>query len=547
MKKLMPWNIVLLNITPQHEKVLSKITAVEALDRNFNLHPEGLFSTAIFGKVGEDRRLTTLALIDTKLTLIHPLIWYHLNAMREFYIEIASGKAYAIYDEKTNDFIKSDILNGKTGYLFFIENFPKLKLLKNKSLTRNNAIDVIEKYRGSGDITRLIPVIPAGLRDIEIDESNRITKDELNDLYRKLLAQSSSISEISAKTNPKTVNNTRYAMQLTWNEIYKYFMNILGGKNHVIQGEFMSRNLDNGTRNVITALDVPPKYYLDKHVPTTGNMGVSIYQAIRALEPNAIYAMRKNYIDRIFIGQGVPVPLINKKTLKTEMVQLDNNYIEKWKSIEGLTKIFLLYEREELRTQPITVKDYYLALTYRGVTDGREVFKLVNHTDKIPESALAVPHTLTPTTMIELFYIATYKELHLNPAWSTRYPIGSAGSKYPNKLFVRTTENDERRWPLNDSWEVDEDAVMAPAFPSINKEAPIINASSPHSSALAQANADFDGDKMATNAVQTPEAIDAMHKLFDSWECYLTVDESLMSSNETDTAKYIIYNMTGEI
>jgi hypothetical protein len=77
-KKLLPWNIILLNITPQLEKVIPKVTAVEALDRNFNLHPEGLFSTAIFGRVGEDRRLTTLAYIDLKVELIHPLIWHRL-------------------------------------------------------------------------------------------------------------------------------------------------------------------------------------------------------------------------------------------------------------------------------------------------------------------------------------------------------------------------------------------------------------------------------------------------------------------------------------
>lgn len=545
-KKLLPWNIILLNITPQLEKVIPKVTAVEALDRNFNLHPEGLFSTAIFGRVGEDRRLTTVAYIDLKVELIHPLIWYHLNAMRGFYTEIASGKAYAIFDDKTNDFIKSDILNGKTGYHFFAEHWRKLNLEKTKSITRNNAIEVIRKYKGAGDFTKNLPVIPAGLRDIEIDEHNRITKDELNDLYRKILAQSLSISDVVIKSNPRTIDGARYAMQLTWNEIFAYFMRILGGKNHVIQGDFMSRNLDNGTRNVITALDVPPQYYCDEHVPTLANMTVGIYQAIRALEPNAIYAMRDNFINKVFVGQGVPVPLINKKTLKTERIQLDPNYIEKWKSVEGLTKIILLYEREELRTLPITIKDHYLCLTYRGKKDGKDVFKLVVETDHIPQWALEGEYTLTPTTMIEFFYATTYAELHLNPAWSTRYPIGSSGSKYPNRLFIRTTEKDERRYPLNSQWEIDESRPMAPCFPSKDPAAPIINASSPHSSALAQTNADFDGDKMATNAVQMPESKNAMNKLFNLWECYVTVDGDLMSSNQTDTAKYVVFNLTGK-
>jgi hypothetical protein len=202
MKKLLPWNITLLNIEPRHLPALPPITAVEAVDRNFNLHPDGLFSTTIFGRVGDDRRLTSYARIDLKVKLIHPLIWHHLMAMRAFYLEVVSGRAYATFDTELGDFVKADILTGQTGYNFFFSNWTKLKLSKTKSITRNDAIDAMMKYRGAGDTADKIPVIPAGLRDIEINEDNTITKDELNDLYRKILAQSLSLSEIAVKTNP---------------------------------------------------------------------------------------------------------------------------------------------------------------------------------------------------------------------------------------------------------------------------------------------------------------------------------------------------------
>ena len=106
LKKMLPWNIILLNIQPQQLQVLPQITHVEAVDRNFNMHPEGLFSTVIFGKVGDDRRLTSFAYIDMKVSLIHPLLWYHLMSMRAMYSEIASGKLYATFDEEAGDFVK---------------------------------------------------------------------------------------------------------------------------------------------------------------------------------------------------------------------------------------------------------------------------------------------------------------------------------------------------------------------------------------------------------------------------------------------------------
>lgn len=547
MKKLLPWNITLLNIEPRHLPALPPITAVEAVDRNFNLHPDGLFSTTIFGRVGDDRRLTSYARIDLKVKLIHPLIWHHLMAMRAFYLEVVSGRAYATFDTELGDFVKADILTGQTGYNFFFSNWTKLKLSKTKSITRNDAIDAMMKYRGAGDTADKIPVIPAGLRDIEINEDNTITKDELNDLYRKILAQSLSLSEIAVKTNPKAVDGTRYAMQLTWNAIFNYFVTNMGGKNHMIQGQYLARNLDDGTRNVITALSVKPTFYGDTGVPGFGNMTVGIYQAIRACQPNAIYAMKTSFIDRIFTGGSMPIPLINKSTKKTEFVHVDHNYQEKWRSMEGLVKIFMLYEREELRTMPVTIKDHYLCLTYRGWKDGKKVFKLVSNTQAIPDWAMMVGNdfTLTPTTMIELFYATTYHALMDSPAWSTRYPVADVGSTYPSKLFIRTTENEERRYPLDDNWEIDETKPMAPSFPSINTESSIINAASPHSSNLKQTNADFDGDKMAVNALQTPEARAAMTKLLDDeWEAYITSDGSLIASCETDTAKYVLFNMT---
>ena len=49
-------------------------------------------------------------------------------------------------------------------------------------------IEMIEKYRANGTATYTkIMVLPAGLRDIQMQEDGRYKQSEINDLYRKVI------------------------------------------------------------------------------------------------------------------------------------------------------------------------------------------------------------------------------------------------------------------------------------------------------------------------------------------------------------------------
>ena len=117
-----PFNITLLKLT---QELMTGLRPVKVLDifegGSSDFHPEGLFSTEIFGKVGDERRNYRYSYIDIKIEVLHPVIFKALSDMKRLYGEIMSGEAYAVWDETDKDFIKSDPLNGgQTGMYFFL-------------------------------------------------------------------------------------------------------------------------------------------------------------------------------------------------------------------------------------------------------------------------------------------------------------------------------------------------------------------------------------------------------------------------------------------
>ena len=95
---------------------------MEGMTKNF--HPDGLFSTDIFGKVGGEFRNRIFSYIDLKVPVIHPTLYKVIVRMKGLYEEILMGKSFAVFNPDTKDFEKSTILLGETGYDFFCKYLP---------------------------------------------------------------------------------------------------------------------------------------------------------------------------------------------------------------------------------------------------------------------------------------------------------------------------------------------------------------------------------------------------------------------------------------
>lgn len=531
-----PFNIKILDPKDERFKNLRPVTALDIFDNSgINFHPDGLFSTLIFGKVGEEARAEKFSFIKLKTTVFHPALFDALVGSKRLYMDIVSGKGYAVWDDKEKDFVAADAMTGKTGFRFFIGNWKEIVLPDTTSAENIENQKLIVNYKHVA-MTDKVMVIPASMRDLEIGDDGRNEEDEINKLYRKMIAVANTIPGDDLAADRDVSDSARFKLQMTFKEVYDSLKNLISGKRKLILGKWASRHISDGTRNVISPLTESITMLGDP-----GNIGPNhtvygLYQALRANRPVAIFEFKNNWLSKIQAGPGQPVKLINKKTLKSEHVSLKPDDWDKWFSDEGIDKLFSLFKNDGMRHAPVVVGNHYMALIYKG-KDG--TVRLMQDIDELPEQF--DKNLVTPATYCELFYLSVIKKLNTLPLFVTRYPVASMGSIYPSISYIKTTVNSEKRYVLDDNWVRNENDFVT-SFP-ISGEA-FINTLCPNLIRLALLNADFDGDTGSANSAYTDESIAEVHKLFTKAIAYIDPKGRLIASAMVDTAKLVAFNMT---
>lgn len=540
MKRLdIPFNIDLLFVDDKLTQVLRPVTTLDSFvgaTKNFN--PSGLFSNEIFGVPGTQSRSTRFSYIDIKVPVIHPTVCKALIKMRAFYKEIMSGKEFAKFDPTIGDFVKSDVVDGYTGFNFFCENLPKLKLVSNDSVSRQQTVALFEKYKNKCTVSKIL-VIPAGLRDMEIDENGRATSDEINELYFKLVAISNTINPSSAKASIESYNPQRMSLQNTFNEIYDYLSKMVEGKKNLMMGKWASRKVFNTTRNVITSMSTVSKTLGHERNVDFNSTLVGLYQCSKGMLPITIYRLKTGFLDSCFSTPGAPALLCDPKTKLSKRVMLKSETYAQWLSTEGLEKWLTYFKEETIRHDPILVEGNYLGLCYRGPDN---TFALINGVDQLPNGRSE--SDCTPITMAELIYSAIYSIANNYSGYVTRYPITGIGSTYPSKVYLKTTVKFDERVELDPfTWEPKGKEFIAYQFPVLDSG--FYNSLSPHGSRLKNLGADFDGDTCSFNIVYTDESIKECNNFYNSKRAYVGTDGRFINDSSIDTITYVLRNMTG--
>lgn len=536
-----PFNVDLLELTAQKLQGVKPVRVLDIFDgASGNFHEDGLFSVSIFGKVGDERRSTRVSYIDIKVQVFHPIIYRTLLNLKRLYGGIISGNEFALWNPEISDFERSDPVNGKTGFNYFVQYWDKIKFEETKSSSREQNILLIKKYRGQGrSMTSKIVVMPAGLRDLEVDASGRIREDEINTFYRKLLSIANTISDASVKSNPELIDTARNSLQQTFNELYATIESMIEGKKKLLQGKWASRRIMNGTRNVITAMDTSTSYLGANGSVGFNNTVVGLYQALKAVLPVSIYHIRNGFLSQIFTAPDAPVRLVNKTTLKSEELRLKPEYFDRWMTVEGVEKIITSFAEESIRHKRLEIEGHYLALVYKG-PDG--TFRIVRDISEVP--ATRNRKDLTPITFCELLYLSCYQVLNKYPIFVTRYPVTGVGSIYPSKMFVKTTIKGETRRELGETWEPMDDAHTAYEFPLAGT--PFVNSLVPHSAHLEPLSADFDGDTASGNVTYSDESIAEVDKYLSQKRAYVGTDGRLIYSTNVSTVSLVMHNLTGD-
>lgn len=482
-----PFNISILNLTEERlhgVRPTRSMDIFEGATRNF--HPDGLFSTLTFGKIGDDRRNLMVSYIDIKIPIFHPVVFRALGDIKSLYHEIITAKTFAVWDKSINDFVKSNPLEGDTGFDFFLTHWKKINYEHRPSTMREQNIGIINKYQDRAMMSKIL-VIPAGLRDVEIDNLGRVSENEINPLYRKLLSLSQSVSQDAINNNPRVLDSIRVNLQNTYIQIYEMIETMIEGKKKLLMGKWASRKIFNGTRNVITSTITE----IDD-LETEGKIGVNhtvigLYQYLKGTLPVSTYQIKNGFLSNVFIGPNAPAQLVDKKTLKKVSINLKPEYYDSWMTNEGIEKVITSFSEESIRHTPLEINGYYIGLIYKGPD---KTFKLFQDIDDLPKNFSR--ENVFPITFCELLYLSVFRHSGRYPCFVTRYPIAGEGSIYPSYCYLKTTNKYETRKELGFDWGINSSSGTAYQFPIPGST--FFNSLAPSSAHLGKLTADFDGD-----------------------------------------------------
>lgn len=540
--KILPFNIKILSLTDELVKGITPITSLDTFDRSTkNFHDDGLFSTTIFGKVGDEARNRRFSYIQLNAPIIHPLLYTVIVKMKSYYEDIMQGKQFATWDKVTKQFVKTSPGEGNTGYHFFISHFHELHFEDTGSDLRALYTELYEKYN-KVSLTNKIVVIPAGIRDFEIDDDGKPSEDEINAIYRKILSKSNLLDKNTIRNRPELLDGVMFTIQQSFNELFDYFKSLLEGKKKLILGKWASRKIFNGTRNVISA---PISRISDLNNPNNVTMDstqIGLYQYMKATMPITMFNIKDKFLNKVFIGNADTTYLVNPKTLKKESIVVPVDVSDKWVTAIGLEKNITGFASRETRDKPIIIEDMYFGLLYKGVNiEGKNVCAFIQ--DISEANPNWNKEDIKPITYSEMYYMSVANSAKKHKAFVTRYPITGFGSIYPSSIYLRTTIK------TNSFLEVDSNneytGEQYPRMPIAGDS--YFDTIAPSEFNLKGLGADFDGDTASFNVIFSEEAVEEINEYMSSRRFFVNTSGKLSFSAKTDTVGVVLKNLTSNV
>lgn len=504
-------------------------------------HTDGLFSERIFGQIGTPERLQRFGYIELNATLLAPVLYKAVVKLSGFYDDVMAGRAHAVFDEATRELKPArdvSVPGAGTGYTFFLDHFPKLAFRETESYVREARLAILDRYRSTGLYQR-IPVLPAGLRDIQAD-GGRLSQDDINKLYSAVLSYAFGIEP----GRDPLYDGVRYHLQKKVVEIYDHLEALNTGKRGFLLGAYGSRRLAGGTRNVITAAPFdglsPDDPQLIKHDETK----VGLFQSMKALQPLIVHHLRSAILLPIFgDGDAPTVALTNPDTLGLEYVRLPRKELARFTTTEGIEGWINRFRNADVRALPITAHDvsgkrYYVCLVY-DTGDEIALFRSRQDLERFATGPIDASK-IRPLTWIEAMYMVTHMAATNRVVMVTRYPVIQDQSCYPSKLHVTTTDPARvvvLRDLIND--------FLLKSYPQY----PVLGASfsdsvAVHSSRLAGLGADHDGDTVSVNALWSDDANQQALDYLNSVSSVINTRKQFISGGMTDLIALTFANLS---
>lgn len=535
-------NITIVRVDSSNAKAVKEVKTGQIFTSNNSFHPEGLFSTEIFGSVGSELRSVTFGRINLNLKVLHPIIYLTVVNLKAFYKQIMEGKQTAVFDKKSGEFVKSISPEANTGYNFFIEHFKELKFQESGSNDRKYRIKLIEKaVKDNSYLMEYLLVMPAGLRDYTVDKNGKPSEDEVNTFYRRILAQSTIIDPLRSSKSPEIYDSASVGVQNTIVELYEYIKTLLDGKNKLVLDKWVGRKIFNSTRNVISSYMDRSTGFNDKRKLGYNDSLVGLHQYARASYPKSGFEIKNKYVPLVFPENTNSSFVTDIKTWKkVEVVSgtLQKDY-DLFVTPDGIEKLIASLGSLDSRELPLVLGrgKYLFGLLYRD----DKVFKFFQDIDDLPEGF--DKKFVKPINLFEFIYMSIYHMDGKYPGFLTRYPITGYGSIYPTMVRFSTSVKTDTLRELGDNWEpIDGDDHLAVNFPIPGEDH--VNTLIPHPSHLGRLGGDYDGDTASLTMLLSDESIEEVNSFLNSREYYIDDQGNLNFQNNVETLEVVMKYMT---
>lgn len=536
---MQPFNVWLLSLTKETIRFLKPTLSHDIFEGSTQTpHPDGLFSTEIYGRVGDDSRDTTFSYIPLGATILHPLVFRTLGRLKSLYRDIMFGTRFATWDDVAKDFVVSNAIDGQTGYSFFMSHYKEIVFAKNRSETRTLRVDLMDKFRETA-ITENILVMPAGLRDIEVRDGARVAQDEINDYYRTLISISNVFRGVNDSKEDPIYDTSRKSAQIAFNSIYDYLENMIAGKKGLIQAKWARRSVFNGTRNVLSAMDTSCEVLGSERSVKATMTQIGLYQMMKAVLPVSQFEVKNGWLSEVIPGGDTSATLVDTETWTPVQVDLSVDTLDRWGTLEGLEKVISSFSKASNRSKPVKLEGHYLGLIYVD----KYRWRIFNDINELPEGWSR--DNVSPLTLAQLLYTSCHKRMEKVYGFITRYPVTGAGSIYPSQLYCLTTNNSTRKVPLDENWEPMDDEFAALEFPSSDPSDSWNDTMIPHLIMLQGLGADFDGDTGSVTAVYSPEATLECKNYLDMKRAWVDGNGRTTVNLDLPAVELVLHNITG--
>lgn len=388
----------------------------------------GLLSTDIFGVSVKDRK-ETFAYIKLNGHFILPFIYKLLKRMNRNFENIVYGsKKFSV--TKEGDLIEDE--NGDTGLEFLYNNWEKIDFKRNKSMIRNERIDLLDSYDKDTLFTEFCIVIPAFYRDVNLQSASqgKISHHEINDKYSKLIRLSSILS--NNNNFDFILNTTRAKIQETMVEIYDLLKGKIEKKQGLIRKSLLGKSIDYGARSVISApifnANKPEEMDIDFY-----HTGIPLAQCCSMFTPFIVAWVRRFFQRELEKIGNKYVGKINGDFKTVKLVDPEMYFNEEYIKKQIDKFIYSYSDRFERVSLPVDDKEAeklglkpYLAFIGREYKEG------------VPESES--PLVQRAATWCDILFQAAADVTSEKYVYITRYPLLDYFGTFPNQITVLSTQ-----------------------------------------------------------------------------------------------------------